>query len=97
MTVNSVESVRTYPDVSPLVVRRPVNSLRDSHQTAEDARAVWLRSLIVIINLLSGSAFTLAAAFTSQFLLMTTFWQGFLLGALVYGLFIILGVACVDV
>jgi len=95
--VNSVDSVRTYPDVSPLVVKRPVKRLRESHLSNEDVRAAWLTSLGVLINLLCGSAFTLAAAFTSEFLFMTTFWQGLVLGALLCGLFIIIGGACVDV
>jgi hypothetical protein len=60
-------------------------------------RAAWLSTVVFFTNLLSGSAFTLAAAFTSQFLLMTTFWQGLLLGALLYGVFMIVGNACADV
>jgi hypothetical protein len=95
--VNSVDSVRTYPDVSPLVVRRPVKRLRESQPSNEDIRAAWLSSLGVLINLLCGSAFTLAAAFTSEFLFMTTFWHGLLLGALLYGVFVVVGGVCVDV
>lgn len=92
-----MNSARTYPDVSPLVVGKRVKKVRDSRLSAEDARAAWLNSLAVLINLLSGSAFTVAAAFTSQFLLMTTFWQGLLLGAFLYGGFIVIGSVCVDV
>lgn len=92
-----MNSAQTYSDVSPLVVGTPVKEVRESRLSAEDARAAWLNSLVVLINLLSGSAFTVAAAFTSHFLLMTTFWQGLLLGALLYGGFMVIGSACVDV
>jgi hypothetical protein len=95
--VNSVDSVRTYPDVSLLVVRRPVKRLREFQPANEGVRASWISGLVILINLLCGSAFTLAAAFTSEFLLMTTFWQGLVLGGLLYGLFMIVGGACVDV
>jgi len=95
--VNSVDSVRTYPDVSPLVVRRPVKRLRESQPSNADVRASWVSILGAFINLLCGSAFTLAAAFTSEFLFMTTFWRGVVLGALLYGLFMIAGSACADV
>lgn len=92
-----MDSVRAFPDVPPLVVRRPVKRLRDSHQHTEAVRAAWLRSLVVFINLLCGAAFILAAAFTSEFIFMTTFWQGVLLGAVLYGPFVVAGEVCVDV
>ena len=45
--------------------------------------------LAVLVNILSGGTFTLAAALTSEFLLMTRFWVGAFLGIILYALMLI--------
>jgi hypothetical protein len=93
-----MESVSTYPNISPLVaVRKPVEKPRESRKSFADVPATYLNALAITINLFSGGALTVAAAFTSQFVLMTTFWQGVALGTMIYTFFIIVGGFCGDV
>lgn len=94
--VSVVENIRAYPDISPrVVVRRPSDKSRQSSKSDAGVRATYLNTLAILVNLLSASAFSIAAAFTSQFILMTTFADGLLLGAVLYG--ILVGVVCGDV
>jgi hypothetical protein len=93
-----MESVRTYPNILPVgAVGPPVDRFREARQSVADVRATYLNALAIIINVLSAAGFMLAAAFTSQFVLMTTFWQGVALGAITYCFFIVAGGLCGDV
>jgi hypothetical protein len=86
-----MQSVSAYLRVPALVVNssQPVRISRPAQsqvQAINDVQANHLLWLAVFINILSGSAFTVAAALTSEFALMTRFWVGACLGAIVYGL-----------
>jgi hypothetical protein len=73
------------------IVKGAEKAVRKSH---EDSRASYSDALAIFINFLSGIAFTVAAALTSRFLLMMAFWQGILVGGVLYIVFIIIGGAC---
>lgn len=43
----------------------------------------------MVVHLLTGGSVALAAALTSEIVLFTTFWHGFFLGGVMYGLIIV--------
>jgi hypothetical protein len=82
-----MQDVSAYFDAPALVVESYQHDrTREPDQAIENVRPRHLVWLAVLVNILSGGAFTLAAALTSEFLLTTRFWVGVLLGAIVYGL-----------
>jgi hypothetical protein len=85
-----MQNVSPYRRVPGLVVNssQPIR-IREPVQSIDDVRASHLSWLAVFINILSGGTFTFAAALTSEFVLMTRFWVGSCLGAIVYGLILI--------
>lgn len=75
--------------MAPLAVaRRPKSRERDSSK--EKVGAADLHGLAIVVHLLTGGSVALAAAFTMEIVLYTTFWHGFFLGGVMYGLIIIL-------
>ena len=90
-----MQDVSAYFDGPALVVERYQHDRTrepdHSIQNVQVKRLVWL---VVLINILSAVTFTLASALTSEFVLMTRFWVGAFLGAIVYGLMIIAAWTC---
>jgi len=85
-----MQEVSAYFDAPALVGERHQHDrAREPDQSIENVRARLLVWLAVLVNILSGAGFTLAAALTSEFLLMTRFWVGVCLGTIFYGLMII--------
>lgn len=85
-----MQDVSAYFDGPALVVERYQHDrVREPDQSIENVRAKHLLRLGVLISFLSLVTFTLASALTSEFVLMTRFWVGALVGAIVYGLMII--------
>ena len=72
---------------SLVVARRPKSRERDL--TKEKVRAGYLYGLPIVVHLLAGGSVALAAALTSEIVLFTTFWHGFFLGGVMYGLIIV--------
>jgi hypothetical protein len=90
-----MQDVSAYFEAPALAVERYQHDrAREPDQSIENVRARHLVWLAVLINILSLGSFTLAAALTSEFLLMTRFWVGAFLGAIVYGLMIIGACEC---
>lgn len=69
------------------VASRPKPRVRDLSK--EKAGATYLYGLAIVVHLLAGGSVALAVAFTSEIVLFTTFWHGFFLGGVMYGLIII--------
>jgi hypothetical protein len=85
-----MQDLSAYFDAPAIVVKSYQHDrVREPDQSIENVRAKHLVWLAILINTLSGGAFTLAAALTSEFLLMTSFWVGACLGTIFYGLMII--------
>jgi hypothetical protein len=85
-----MQNVSAYLRVPALIVNssRPIR-ISEPVQSIDAVRADHLTWLAVFINILSGGTFTFAVALTSEFVLMTPFWVGSCLGAIVYGLILI--------
>jgi uncharacterized membrane protein YagU involved in acid resistance len=85
-----MQDVSSYFDAPALVVESyqhdRTRELDHSIENVQEKHLVWL---VVLINVLSAVTFTLASALTSEAILMTRFWVGAFLGAIVYGLMII--------
>lgn len=85
-----MQDVSAYFDAPAIVVESYQHDrVREPDQSIENVQAKHLLRLEVSINFLSLVTFTLASALTSEFVLMTRFWVGAFLGAIVYGLIII--------
>jgi hypothetical protein len=85
-----MQDVSVYFDAPAIVVESYQHDrVREPDQWIENVRAKHLLRLGVLINVLSAVTFTLASALTSEFILMTRFWVGAFLGAIVYALMII--------
>ena len=88
--IATVENIDIYFDASAISVESHQNDrVRTPELSAErvsDNHLVWL---LIFTHLLTACAFTLAAAFTSEFLLLIRFWLGGLLGVVIYGLILI--------
>lgn len=86
----TVENIDVYFDTSAIIVERPqddrVRTPEISAEKVADNHLVWL---LIFTHLVTGCAFTLAAAFTSEFLLLTRFWLGVVLGVVIYWLILI--------
>ena len=74
--------------LAPLVVAgRP--RFRERNLSKEKVGVAYLHGLAIVVHLLAGGSVALAAALTSEIVLFTTFWHGFFLGAVMYGLIIV--------
>ena len=83
-----MENVRTYAEVTPLVIsRRP--AVQEQDLSKQNSGARYVIGLVMMVHFLSGGFVALAAAFTSEMFLLTTFWQGAILGGVMYGLIVI--------
>ena len=92
-----MENVTACSDNSPVLTAWPnVEKPQDQDCATDDLPENYLDRFAILVNLLSAMAFTLATAFTSEFVLMTTFWQGIGFGLVAYGLFAIVGGNCGD-
>lgn len=81
-----MQNIRAYLDSTLVVESFQPNRASRAKQSVEHIRAKFLVGLLVLVNILAGGAFLVAAAFASEFVLMTTFWEGACLGAIVYAL-----------
>jgi hypothetical protein len=84
-----MQNITAFVHAPAIFVESPRTSrFRAASRLLDDVQLdlVWLT---VFINVLSAGAFTVAAGFASEFVLMTRFWFGALLGILVYGLMLI--------
>lgn len=91
----TVENVGVYFDASAIVVESYQHDrVRTPEIITKRVRATQLRWLLIFTHLVTACAFTLAAAFTSEFLLLRRFWLGVLLGVVIYGLILIAAWAC---
>lgn len=79
----AMENVGTGSEIAPLVVARRLESRE------RDVGARYLKGLVILVHLISGGSFAVAAAFTSKVILLATFWHGVMLGGVMYGLIII--------
>lgn len=74
--------------MAPLAVAGRPKS-RDRELSKENVGAGYLYGLAMVVHLLTGGSVALAAALTSEIVLFTTFWHGFFLGGVMYGLIIV--------
>ena len=79
----------TIQSMAPLAVARWPEVLRAGLIEREKVGAAYLYGLAIVVHLLTGGCVALAAALTSEIVLFTTFWHGFFLGGVMYGLIII--------
>lgn len=83
-----MENLGTRSEIAPLVIARHPES-RERGRSKKNAGERYLKGLVIMVHLISGGSFAVAAAFTSKIILLTTFWHGVVLGGLMYGLIII--------
>ena len=83
-----MESVGTHSEIAPLVVAQHPKS-QERGRSKKNAGERYLKGLVLMVHLISGGSFAVAAAFTSKIILLTSFWHGVVLGGVMYGLIII--------
>lgn len=86
----TVENIARYFDASTIDVENyHPERVRTLSTSAERVSTNCLRVLLILTHLLSAGSFAVAASFSSEFLLLTRFWPGLLLGLGIYGLILI--------
>ena len=85
-----MEDVKTYFEGLPLASgRHPIESFKEWYLPKERV-PTFLNGLEIMVHLLAGGFFAVATAFTIEFVLLMSFWQGVVFGGLCYALLIIL-------
>lgn len=83
-----MENVKTCSEDGTFSSSRRSES-RERNVSKEKVGAGYLHELAIVVHVVTGGSIALAVAFTSEIVLFTTFWHGFFLGGVMYGLMIL--------